>query len=142
MTVSSKASSASETLPVNTESTISSTPINISHETKTDDRHRHKRVKLEHDVEHSMLPPTNHGTPQKDRVISSSNSSLLQIPTTMISSSSTNMQQNISYAVPQSPSSITHRSVTPSHSLNNNYARVSHTNSIMTNHSGYINSKQ
>ena len=125
-------------LPVKIEPTIpsSATTSVTAQDAKTDERHRHKRVKLDNDVDHSTYSTLNQ-TPNKDRSINNPNRIQISSPT----ATNTMGQPTNSYIVAQSSSPLTHQPTTPSHTLNNNYVRLSHPNSITPPHAGYLNSK-
>ena len=110
-----------------------STPSS-SFETKTDDHHRHKRVKLENDADQQNYP-SHSQFPYKDRSISSTTINLMQSP-------SGTSGPPIGHYAPQQSAQLVHRQpITPSTASTNNYGRIpSHANSISPTHATYLNS--
>jgi hypothetical protein len=110
-----------------------STPSS-SFETKTDDHHRHKRVKLENDADQQNYP-SHSQFPYKDRSISSTTINLMQSP------SGTSGPPIGHYAPQQSAQQVHRQPITSSAASTNNYGRIpSHANSISPTHATYLNS--
>jgi hypothetical protein len=109
------------------ESTVPpSSPHNSPFDNKTDD-HRHKRVKLENDSDQQNYSSLNNFSYKSSTTVN-----LMQPPSTI--------GHPVGHYLPQQTPQILHRQSTPSHTLTNNYGRLSHPNSISSTHPTYLNS--
>ena len=124
-----------DALPANTESMAASSTANFPLENKPDDHHRHKRLKLESDVDSQAFGSLTH-FPHKDRSSSSTAGNLMQPP----SGPSTTKGHPVGHYLSSSPTQLVHRVTTPSHTSTANYGRLSHPNSIASAHPAYLNS--
>ena len=120
-------SSAIESIPA-------SSTANFSFENKPDDHHRHKRVKLESDVDSQAFGSLTHFS-HKDRPSSSTTGNLMQPP-----APSPTMGHPGGHYPSQTPTQLVHQATTPSHTSAANYGRLSHPNSIASTHPAYLNS--
>ena len=118
-----------ESIP-SSSSSLTTTTQNFAYDTKIDD-HRHKRVKLENDTDqptYTTLTTNNNNNnfPYK----SSTTVNLMQPPSTI--------GHPVGHYITQPNSQILHRQTS---ATNNNYGRISYSNSISPTHPNYINSK-
>jgi nuclear receptor coactivator 6 len=115
-------------------SASSSSTHSFSYDNKTDD-HRHKRIKTENDNDQQNYSSLNNNFPYK----SSTTVNLMQPPPPQQQQQST-IGHPVGHYISQQSPQILHRQATPTHTLTNNYGRISYPNSISPTHPTYLNS--